>query len=111
MSTAIRCQLLTSVSLMDRCKRADLIRVVMSHPGCDWRELVEVSLDMLISEGSIGISYGITADDDEVFYIEKLEPESPEDEREYARACRIHRWRRRWWKVRAVLQFWKWGRK
>ncbi len=104
----IRAQILTCISLMDRCDREKLVKVVMSHPGCEDADLVHCVLDWLIEEGAIGIEHAITVADDVVFYIEKEAATSEEDERAYARACRIHRWRRRWWAVRAVLQFWKW---
>jgi hypothetical protein len=77
MTISIREQILITVSLMDRAAITDLESVVCSHPGCEDLAQVRSVLGDLIHDGLVGISYGITADADEVYYIALDEDDSP----------------------------------
>ncbi len=70
-------QILTSLSIMDRCKRRDLVRVVCSHDGCESRIQVERELDELIDSKQVGLDPGwdlnSTDGDDIVYHIVKPE--------------------------------------
>ncbi len=48
-------QILTSLSLMERCSRRVLVRVVCSHPGCESVEQVDRELEDLIAAKKVGI--------------------------------------------------------
>ncbi len=102
---------LTTISLLDRCNVRALEKTVLSHPGCVDPIAFRLGLAQLIKDGMVGISYGVRADDDVIFYVDRLDKPSPEDEREYTRACRIHRRRMFWAGVRFWLSPFRWFRK
>lgn len=132
MTVTPREQILITVSLMDRAKISDIERVVLSHFDKRDSETVDQirrAMDDLIHDGLVGISYGITADADEAYYIALDEDDSPMEsgltvadiaaadafnERDWKRldkARRHWRWMKRWWAVRGFLRSLMWWRK
>ncbi len=85
-------QILTSLSIMDRCKRRDLVRIVCSHPGCESRVQVERELDELIASKQVGLDpdwdANSTDGDDIVFHIVKPEWKPTKEQEE---ACEVRK--------------------
>ncbi len=93
-------QILTSLSIMDRCKRRDLVRVVCSHEGCESRSQIERELDELVASKQVGLDpdwdLNSTDGDDIVYHIVKTEwqptkeqEEACEERKKAARKSRI----------------------
>jgi hypothetical protein len=106
-STTIRSQLMTVMSLHERLPRSRLLDIACSHPGCEWRELVDVCVDCLLGEGSL-------IDDGEcIVYAQETEAPMRSDHLAIADAYRQRQAMRLTWSDRVgicLTSAWAWCR-
>lgn len=103
MSTPLRDQIVTSLSLYSPLTRPKLVKIVRSHDLTNSAELIEFTAGLLVDEGVIGMQSGVSHSEDVFFYREPVVEISAEEERTHARAARINRRRVFWSTVRAWI--------
>lgn len=70
MTTPLRSQILSTISIYDQLPRPDLVRIVASHDLTTSHELIEFAMDMLVEEGALGMQLGVSRWEDQFFHIE-----------------------------------------